>query len=53
MVGALMGSLAVVFVAEGQEQVPVVRTVFTQESEKLSALLLWIPYALSLSELRK
>jgi len=53
MVGALMGSLAAVFVAEGQEQVPVVRTVFTQESEKLSALLLWIPYALSLSELRK
>jgi len=53
MIGALMGSLAAIFVAEGEKEIPTVRTSFTQETGASSALLLWIPYALSLSELRK
>lgn len=53
MIGALMGSLAALFVAQGEAKVPAVRTTFTQAAGESSALLLWIPYDFSLSELRK
>lgn len=53
MIGALMGSLAAVFVEEGDCKVPIVRTVFTQATGRSAALLLWIPYELSLADLRR
>ena len=53
MIGALMGSLAAVLVSGGKFEVPILRTVFTQNEGVVSALLLWIPHSFTLDELRK
>lgn len=52
MIGALLGSLAAVLVSEEESQVPILRTEFEQDLGVSSALLLWIPYSLSIDELR-
>lgn len=52
MIGALLGSLAAVLVSAQESRVPILRTVFEQDEGFSSALLLWIPYSLSINELR-
>lgn len=53
MIGALMGSLAAVLVSGGKLEVPVVRTLFTQNEGVVSTFLLWLPESFSLDELRQ
>lgn len=52
MIGALLGSLAAVLVSTEASKVPILRTAFEQDEGFSSALLLWIPYSLSIAELR-